>query len=109
MINPLALLAVFFGTTAIILLYALLAMRDTNEQLRQKVGTVPPPCPDLQDAALDLIVQCTALELRNDYLEAQRVHCQDIVAMSIAQSRIPRRERTKMVSEKTEYLSNYPR
>lgn len=45
----------------------------------------------LQAAALDLIAECELVERRNDFLEARWLHCKDVVALSMAQSRIPKR------------------
>lgn len=68
--NILALLTVFFGLVTIGLYCVICVLFDRNEQLRQKIGTLPPP-PDLQ-AALDLIAECELLERRNDWLEQRR-------------------------------------
>lgn len=96
--NPLALLTILFGTAAIILAYALLALRNDNKHLRTVIGTVPPSQAsiDLQGAALDLVTECQLLEQRNDWLESRHDHCKDIIAASMAQSRLPRRDTTRM-------------
>lgn len=112
--NALALLAVLFGTAAIILLYALLAARDEAAGWRiyarhlqgqagkpTVIGTVS-PSPALQAAAPDLIAECELLERRNDWLESQRDHCKDVVAGSMAQVRIPRRDKRMEVRETQE-------
>lgn len=80
MINPLAALAVLLGLIAIALFFVLLTMMDLKVQ-RARTGALPPA--DLQGAALDLIVQCQALEARNEWLEWRQVHCQALVASSI--------------------------
>lgn len=97
MINWLALLATFLGLVAIALYCALLYLLDRNKVLRTKIGTVPTSQDMLQGAALDLMTECRLLEQRNDYLEQRQMHCQQVVAMSVAQSRVPRRDRINMI------------
>lgn len=118
MINSLALLAILLGLTAIGLAVKLSMMveRKTNESAGWRIyasylqdqankptviGALPPSQAsiDLQAAALDLIAECELLERRNDWLESQRDHCKDVIAMSMAQDRIPRRDKRMEVAE----------
>lgn len=120
--NALSLLAIFLGLITIALYCIICALFDRNEQLRQQIGCEPlaagcgseaedsPSGPQLtanspqqersdyslHAAALDLIDECRWLERRNDWLESQRDHRKDVLALSMAQSRIPRRDKTRM-------------
>lgn len=115
MINSLALLAILLGLTAIGLAVKLSMMveRKTNESAGWRIyasylqdqankptviGALPPSSA-LQAAALDLIAECELLERRNEWLESQRDHCKDVIAMSMAQDRIPRRDKRMEVAE----------
>lgn len=98
--NALGFLTIFFGLIAIGLFIALTEMIDRKAHKRRnparaRIGVVRPP-PDLQTAALALVEECELLEQRNDWLEWRMSHCQNVVAMSMAQSRIPRRDKTRM-------------
>lgn len=100
--NILAFLTVLFGTAAILLLYALLAARDEAAGWRIYARTIT-------ESGMEIVTHCDDLEARNDWLESRRDHCKGVLAASMAQARIPRRDKTRMVAEKMEYLSDYPR
>lgn len=111
--NSMALLTIFFGLVTIGLYCVICVLFDRNEQLRQTIGTVPLVTGDLglltagpegdsastvscQQSRMALVEECQLLEQRNDHLESCQDRLKDVVALSMAQSRIPRRDTTKM-------------
>lgn len=111
--NALSLLTIFFGLITIGLYCVVCVLFDRNEQLRQTIGTVPLVTGDLglltvgpegdsastvscQQSRMALVEECQLLEQRNDWLEWRMMHCQNVVALSMAQSRLPRRDRMRM-------------
>lgn len=87
--NILALLAIFFGTAAILLAYALLAARNEAAGWRIYARAIT-------EQGMEIVAHCEALETRNEWLASQWTHCQDAVALSMAQSRYARSDRMKM-------------
>lgn len=99
--NILALLTIFLGLIAICFFIALTEMIGRKVHKRSRTGALPPQ--DLQAAALDLVAEYELLERRNEWLESRQIHCKDVLAASMAQSRIPKRDKTRMeVAERME-------
>ena len=74
--NPFTFLAVLFATTTVILFYALLAKRDENMQITRFND-------ELLEASNDLVIYHDALELRNDWLESDYEHTNDLRAAAV--------------------------
>lgn len=71
--NPFVFFAVFFATATVILAFYAHALRDENQQLRSTND-------ELLDAGNELVMYHDALELRNDWLEAEYEHTNDLRA-----------------------------
>ena len=82
MIFTLAALAILLAFAIAGVYCTVAALTERYVRRHTKVGTLPPST-ELQGAALDLIVHCTALELHNSYLQARQDRTRELTAAAI--------------------------
>jgi hypothetical protein len=71
--NPLAFLAIAFGTAAVILFFVAATQRGEIQEWRQMNS-------ELVNAGNDLVIHCDQLEMRNDFLESEYTRLNDLRA-----------------------------